>query len=70
MITDATYAWTEWYNIANTKQFKDIIYDFEINIKLWASSFLNCIYINLFSTFETVDILKLYTLRNCRHCEL
>ena len=59
MITDATYAWTEWYNIANTKQFKDIIYDFEINIKLWASSFLNCIYINLFSTFETVDILKL-----------
>ena len=59
MITDATYAWTEWYNIANTKQFKDIIYDFEINIKLWASSFLNCIYINIFCTFETVDILKL-----------
>ena len=65
MITDATYAWTEWYNIANTKQFKDIIYDFEINIKLWAFSFPNCIYINLFlyiwncRYFEIVDIKKL-----------
>ena len=48
MITDATYAWNEWYNIANTKQFKDIIYDFEINIKLWASSFLKIVFTLIF----------------------
>ena len=48
MITDATYAWTEWYNIANAKQFKNIIYDFEINVKLWAFSFLKIVFTLIF----------------------